>query len=116
MGEDFIDSAFYTVFLELEKGLPDIGLKQSSSTDISIGPSCVSQIFVKDVKKRFVVNEFRAVVLIELFQVLEDFVFNIFNKTCIIPKVIEPCLQVSPVPVAVNHQIKLDVATSWRQT
>ena len=39
MGEDFIDSAFYAVFLELEKGLPDIGLKQSSSTDISIGSS-----------------------------------------------------------------------------
>ena len=115
MGKDFIDGAFHAVFLELEERLPDLGLKEGCPADVSIGSSRITQIFVEDMKKGLVVDELRAVVLIELFQVLEDFVFDIFNKVCIIPKVVKPCLQVSPVPVAVHHEVKLDVAIAWRR-
>ncbi len=92
MGKNLIDGAFYTILLELEESFPDLGLKKSRPADVGIRPPRITEIFVKDMKKRLVVDEFWAVVLIELLQVLEDFVSNIFNKACIIPKVVKPCL------------------------
>jgi hypothetical protein len=80
MGEDFIDGAFSAVFLELKERLPDLAFKERCPPDLGICLSRISQVFIKDMKKRLVVDEFRAVLLIELLQVLEDFISYILNK------------------------------------
>lgn len=49
-------------------------------------------------------------VLIALGKVLQNVVFNVFNKLLVAPQVVEPSLQIGAVTIAIDDQIEFDIA------
>ncbi|MBT9149087.1 MAG: hypothetical protein DDT28_00507 [Dehalococcoidia bacterium] len=60
-------------------------------------------------KKGFVVDKLRGVVLVKLLKVEKYLLFDILNQVYVVPKLIKPRLQVASITVAVHFQVKLDV-------
>ena len=72
----------------------------------------IGEEIFKNVEERFVVDEFRRVILVKLVEVLQDFRFDVLNERRVVPQFIEPSFQVAPVAIAVHFQIEFDVVVA----
>ena len=66
-------------------------------------------------KKCFEVDKLRAVFNIELFQVTEYLIFDIFNDPrLIVPEVVKPLFQLCAVTVAIDNHVEFDIPVATK--
>ena len=76
-GEKFADGSFDAVFLEVIECLPDPALKEAGALKAVIERGFILEEMLENVKERFVVDEIRGVVAVELLQIAENLSFHI---------------------------------------
>lgn len=115
MLEDFVNRAFDAIFLKLKERFPYLRIHELNAIVEQAACLLICQKIFKKVKKGFVVDEFRIVVLVELGEVEQDIIFDIMNQNGVIPEFFKPVFEVAPIPVAVHFEVELDVVARMPQ-
>ena len=106
---DLVDSAFDAVFLEVEQGLPDVGVDDGGLVEQCGVGFLPGQKALEDVIERFEIDELRRVIDVKLLQVAQNISLDVGNQFFIAPDFIEPLFEVCPVAVAIDNEVQFDV-------
>ena len=105
MLQDLVNCAFDAVTLKLEQCLPNLGIHDF---DVLVEQSAfflISKEILEDVVKRFEIDEFWRVILVELVEVEQNILLHIGDNGGVVPQFVEPRFQITTIPRAINFQI-----------
>ena len=113
---DLVDSGASAIALKGIEGLPDLGVRKSDAAQVFVDLHAFIDVAAEEFEQGFVVDELRGLVAIDLEEEIENRLFHIRDARGVVPKFVEPLVQIGAVAVPINDEVEFDVVVGSGET
>ena len=113
---DLVDSGASAIALKDIEGLPDLGVRKSDAAQVFVDLHAFIDVAAEEFEQGFVVDELRGLVAIDLEEEIENRLFHIRDARGVVPKFVEPLVQIGAVAVPINDEVEFDVVVGGGET